>query len=199
MYAFMCTRTTPSIFTQSLSNVGSYSKAYHNSFANFGCAGRSLYLTAQLNGPLKWSFTLGLALSCALDVIITASLCYFLLRNRKQTSSMNHVIDSLMLYAFENGSLTWYVTISSSLHPKLTSSFFTMAQRGDRYVNDMCRSVCLEVYPIADHAYSGSRCRPILCSWAYIFLSASVRAVCPYDVDEVLTFIQVYANSLLAT
>ncbi|KAJ8696824.1 hypothetical protein PTI98_006657 [Pleurotus ostreatus] len=70
---------------------------------------------SQFIREFRWSFTLGLALSCALDIIITASLCYFLLRNRKQTSSMNHVIDSLMLYAFENGSLTCAATVMSMI------------------------------------------------------------------------------------
>ncbi|KAF8816225.1 hypothetical protein BYT27DRAFT_7185043 [Phlegmacium glaucopus] len=60
-----------------------------------------------------WSFTLGLALSSLLDVLITGFLCYLLMKNHKQNSSMNHVLDTLMLYAFENGSLTCAATVVS--------------------------------------------------------------------------------------
>ncbi|KAF7428644.1 hypothetical protein PC9H_007871 [Pleurotus ostreatus] len=105
----------PYMFIQLSSTLGSYSKAYRSSFANFGYAAHCVALCSPIEYVPQWSFTLGLALSCALDIIITASLCYFLLRNRKQTSSMNHVIDSLMLYAFENGSLTCAATVMSMI------------------------------------------------------------------------------------
>ncbi|KAF8954270.1 hypothetical protein BDZ97DRAFT_491245 [Flammula alnicola] len=60
-----------------------------------------------------WSFTCGLALSSIIDIFITGLLCYLLNRNRKKNSSMNHVLDSLMLYAFENGALTCAATFVS--------------------------------------------------------------------------------------
>ncbi|KAJ3517523.1 hypothetical protein NLJ89_g465 [Agrocybe chaxingu] len=60
-----------------------------------------------------WSFTTGLTLSAVLDVLITGLLCYLLLKSQKSNSSMNHILDKLMLYAFENGSLTCAATVVS--------------------------------------------------------------------------------------
>ncbi|KAF9479660.1 hypothetical protein BDN70DRAFT_993302 [Pholiota conissans] len=53
-----------------------------------------------------WSFTCGLALSALIDILITTLMCYYLKKSHKSDSSLNHVLDMLMLYAFENGSLT---------------------------------------------------------------------------------------------
>ncbi|PBK90916.1 hypothetical protein ARMGADRAFT_1166583 [Armillaria gallica] len=63
-----------------------------------------------------WIFTTGLSLSSAVDVLITAWLCYFLhlLRRRIDApSSMLQVIDSLTLYTLENGLLTSVATTAS--------------------------------------------------------------------------------------
>ncbi|PPR03488.1 hypothetical protein CVT26_007894 [Gymnopilus dilepis] len=54
-----------------------------------------------------------LALSSVVDILITVLLCYLLLRNHKKNSSMNGILDKLMLYAFENGSLTSAATVAS--------------------------------------------------------------------------------------
>ncbi|GLB43777.1 hypothetical protein LshimejAT787_1402890 [Lyophyllum shimeji] len=64
-----------------------------------------------------WSFTSGLALSTLLDILITGFLCFFLMIGRKKNvnASINHILDSLMLYAFENGSLTCAATVVSML------------------------------------------------------------------------------------
>jgi len=60
-----------------------------------------------------WSFTAGLGLSSLLDVLVTGFLCYLLMSGRKSNPHLNHVLDSLMLYAFENGSLTCASTVVS--------------------------------------------------------------------------------------
>ncbi|KAK0444632.1 uncharacterized protein EV420DRAFT_1721982 [Desarmillaria tabescens] len=63
-----------------------------------------------------WIFTTGLSLSSAVDLLITAWLCYFLhlLRRRIDVqSSILQVIDSLTLYTLENGLLTSVVTTAS--------------------------------------------------------------------------------------
>lgn len=62
-----------------------------------------------------FSFTSGLALSSALDVLITGFLCYLLRKNQKKMSSMNHVLDKLILYSFENGSLTCAAVVVSMI------------------------------------------------------------------------------------
>ncbi|KAF9523105.1 hypothetical protein CPB83DRAFT_63888 [Crepidotus variabilis] len=71
---------------------------------------RSLSRFVQL---YTFSFTSGLSLSSALDILITSCMCYLLARNQKANSSMNHVLDKLMLYTFENGSLTCAATLAS--------------------------------------------------------------------------------------
>jgi len=62
-----------------------------------------------------WSFTSGLALSSLLDILITGILCFMLMVGRKKNSNMNHILDKLILYAFENGALTCAATIVSML------------------------------------------------------------------------------------
>ncbi|KAF9027825.1 hypothetical protein BDZ89DRAFT_1133956 [Hymenopellis radicata] len=56
----------------------------------------------------------GLGLSSAVDVIITGSLFFLLRTSRSLTGAenLNHIIDSLILYAFETGFLTWFVSCS---------------------------------------------------------------------------------------
>jgi len=53
-----------------------------------------------------WSVNAGLSLSALMDVLIAGLMCYLLFINHKKNSSLNHVLDKLMLYTFENGSLT---------------------------------------------------------------------------------------------
>ncbi|KAF9055635.1 hypothetical protein BJ165DRAFT_1398454 [Panaeolus papilionaceus] len=54
----------------------------------------------------RWLFSVGLALSTAVDLLITLSLFMLLHRSRRQSMSLNLIIDSLILYALEIGSLT---------------------------------------------------------------------------------------------
>jgi len=58
-----------------------------------------------------WNFTLGLALSSVVDILITGSLFFLLKTSRTTDFNLNAVIDSLILYAFETGSLTTAGTI----------------------------------------------------------------------------------------
>ncbi|KAF7335805.1 hypothetical protein MVEN_02236500 [Mycena venus] len=62
-----------------------------------------------------WVFTTGLTLSALVDIIITASLCYFLQKMRRRTAStpMAHMVDTLTLYTLENGFLTCVTTTAS--------------------------------------------------------------------------------------
>ncbi|KAJ6617421.1 hypothetical protein B0H10DRAFT_2218573 [Mycena sp. CBHHK59/15] len=72
----------------------------------------------------RWIFTLGLSVSSAVDILITGCLFYLFQSNRPEAGdgteivssySMNKVIDKLMLYAFETGSLTCIGTIVSMI------------------------------------------------------------------------------------
>ncbi|KZT22683.1 hypothetical protein NEOLEDRAFT_1180759 [Neolentinus lepideus HHB14362 ss-1] len=67
----------------------------------------------QFLNRYRWIFTLGLATSAAVDILIAASLCYYLRRNRTGFSNMDHVIDTIMLYTINNGSLTSLATVIS--------------------------------------------------------------------------------------
>ncbi|KAI0081010.1 hypothetical protein K474DRAFT_1657195 [Panus rudis PR-1116 ss-1] len=60
-----------------------------------------------------WSFTTGLALSTATDILIAAALCWYLNKNRTGFSSMDKIIDSITLYTIENGLLTCVTTVIS--------------------------------------------------------------------------------------
>jgi len=60
-----------------------------------------------------FSFTSGLSLSSLIDILVTGLLCYLLFTKHKENSSLNGVLDKLMLYTFENGSLTCAATVSS--------------------------------------------------------------------------------------
>ncbi|KAF8346135.1 hypothetical protein F5887DRAFT_962847 [Amanita rubescens] len=58
-----------------------------------------------------WLFSLGLAISAVVDIIITITLFTLLYMSRSKSLSLNSVIDSLILYTFEIGSLTGAATI----------------------------------------------------------------------------------------
>ncbi|KAA1477988.1 hypothetical protein DENSPDRAFT_629350 [Dentipellis sp. KUC8613] len=63
-----------------------------------------------------WSFTTGLAISSALDILIAASLVYYLQTSRTGFgSSMDHVINVIMIHTFNNGALTCVTTIISMI------------------------------------------------------------------------------------
>jgi len=62
---------------------------------------------------VSWIFTMGLSLAVAVDILIAASCCWFLNRNRSDFSSMNSIINSITLYTIETGLLTCIVTIIS--------------------------------------------------------------------------------------
>ncbi|KAK7063556.1 hypothetical protein R3P38DRAFT_2819069 [Favolaschia claudopus] len=61
----------------------------------------------------RWIFTLGLSVSSAVDVLITALIFYLFHSTRPDAGHLKHVIDKLILYAFETGSLTCIGTILS--------------------------------------------------------------------------------------
>ncbi|KDQ62994.1 hypothetical protein JAAARDRAFT_28988 [Jaapia argillacea MUCL 33604] len=58
-------------------------------------------------------FTLGLATSAVLDVLVAVGMCYYLRNSRTGFSSMDYVIDTIMLYTINNGTLTCVATIVS--------------------------------------------------------------------------------------
>ncbi|KAJ7053875.1 hypothetical protein C8F01DRAFT_1165127 [Mycena amicta] len=63
----------------------------------------------------RWIFSLGLAVSATLDVLITGLLVYLFRANRQGTGRMNDILDRLILYGVEAGSLTSLGTITSML------------------------------------------------------------------------------------
>lgn len=81
---------------------------------------------------LQWIFTVGLTLSALVDIMITASLCYFLRKNRTMIVRLSfgldhaarlhpyggtvHLIDTLTLWTIQNGSITWYASMKTMNH-----------------------------------------------------------------------------------
>ncbi|TFL03318.1 hypothetical protein BDV98DRAFT_564011 [Pterulicium gracile] len=64
----------------------------------------------------SWLFTLGLALSSAVDALITTALCLLINTSRSAApSSLNQLVDSLILYTLENGAITSLGTILSMI------------------------------------------------------------------------------------
>ncbi|KAK0470990.1 hypothetical protein IW261DRAFT_1612324 [Armillaria novae-zelandiae] len=66
---------------------------------------------SAFKADFRWVFTLGLALSSAVDILITGSLFGLLRTSRSDAENLKAVIDSLILYTFETGSLTCAATI----------------------------------------------------------------------------------------
>jgi len=69
----------------------------------------------EFSEHFRWVFTLGLALSSSVDVLITVTLCYKLRSSRTGSLRIDNIIDSLVLYSFENGSLTCAGTVLSMI------------------------------------------------------------------------------------
>jgi hypothetical protein len=61
----------------------------------------------------KTVFTLGLTFSSAVDVIITFGMCFYLQGSRRGFGTMDDVIDSIIIYTINNGTLTCISTIVS--------------------------------------------------------------------------------------
>ncbi|KAJ8580165.1 hypothetical protein M405DRAFT_886223 [Rhizopogon salebrosus TDB-379] len=68
---------------------------------------------SEFRQQFRWVFTLGLALSSFVDILIAVFLCYSLQTTRKASSSMDYVINSVILYTLENNSLTSAATVIS--------------------------------------------------------------------------------------
>ncbi|KAF9449705.1 hypothetical protein P691DRAFT_536687 [Macrolepiota fuliginosa MF-IS2] len=72
-------------------------------------------ILSEFRSHFHWLFTLGLALSTIVDILITGSLFFLLKTSRTSDFNLNAVIDTLILYAFETGSLTTAGTIVSMI------------------------------------------------------------------------------------
>ncbi|TFK56329.1 hypothetical protein OE88DRAFT_1729849 [Heliocybe sulcata] len=68
---------------------------------------------SNFRASYTWVFTLGLITSVVVDVLVTFFLCHYLRASRTGFSSMDFVIDTIMLYTINNGSLTCASTIVS--------------------------------------------------------------------------------------
>lgn len=74
-----------------------------------------LRMFSLFKAQFQWLFSLGLALSSIVDIQITISLFILLQNSRSRSLSLNHILDSLILYTFEIGSLTCAATIVSMI------------------------------------------------------------------------------------
>jgi hypothetical protein len=62
---------------------------------------------------VDWLVTVGLTLSSTTDIIVTASLWYFLSASKAKSITLNHAIDALRIYALETGGLTCFATVTT--------------------------------------------------------------------------------------
>jgi len=74
-----------------------------------------LQMFTLFKAQFRWLFSMGLALSSIVDIVVTLSLFALLQNSRSRSLSLNHIIDSLILYTFEMGSLTCAGTIVSMI------------------------------------------------------------------------------------
>ncbi|KAJ7760118.1 hypothetical protein DFH07DRAFT_441765 [Mycena maculata] len=63
----------------------------------------------------RWIFTLGLSVSSAVDILITTLFLYLFQSSRPEAGHLNHILNQLMLYTFETGSLTCIGTVVSMI------------------------------------------------------------------------------------
>ncbi|KAF9478890.1 hypothetical protein BDN70DRAFT_879383 [Pholiota conissans] len=70
---------------------------------------------ARFRKHFLWLFTLGLSLSSAVDILITLSLFFLLKKSKQKSIKLSPLIDALLLYTFEIGSLTSAATVISML------------------------------------------------------------------------------------
>ncbi|KAI0734723.1 hypothetical protein BC629DRAFT_1687961 [Irpex lacteus] len=68
-----------------------------------------LHTWEKFHQVAAWSLHTGLVLSACGDVLITASLIYYLNRNRTGFPSSDFIIDNIMLYSVQTGVITSYV------------------------------------------------------------------------------------------
>ncbi|PPQ75247.1 hypothetical protein CVT26_014812 [Gymnopilus dilepis] len=72
-----------------------------------------LHSISRFAQTYTWAFSSGLALCSILDVLFAGCLCYYLRQNMKKNSSMNDILETLMLYAFENGILNCVASLGT--------------------------------------------------------------------------------------
>lgn len=60
-----------------------------------------------------WIFTSGVTLSASVEIIITTTMVIFLGTRKTGFANMNHIINSLILYTLETGSISAFVTVAS--------------------------------------------------------------------------------------
>ncbi|KAM6497790.1 hypothetical protein JOM56_005738 [Amanita muscaria] len=65
-----------------------------------------------LNSGYTWIFSLGFILAAVSDIVIMGVLLVLLWSSRQHSLSLNNVIDQLILYTFETGSLTAFMAIA---------------------------------------------------------------------------------------
>ncbi|KIL59665.1 hypothetical protein M378DRAFT_999941 [Amanita muscaria Koide BX008] len=63
----------------------------------------------------SWVVTIPLSLSCAADILITLSMFVLLRTSRNKSLTLNHVVDLLVLYTFEMGTLTGCAAVVAML------------------------------------------------------------------------------------
>lgn len=83
-------------------------------FASASCAEMMIHPTfAEFVKKAAWVFTMGLVTSTILDVVITSCLLWYLDHARTGFAGMDQIVNTLCLYAIENGLLTSVAIVTS--------------------------------------------------------------------------------------
>ncbi|KAF9067890.1 hypothetical protein BDP27DRAFT_1328217 [Rhodocollybia butyracea] len=69
----------------------------------------------EFRSQTGWVFSTGLALSCAVDILISGVMTLILKQNQTNSLTLDSVISSLVLYTLETGSITAVATIASCI------------------------------------------------------------------------------------
>ncbi|KAJ7440181.1 hypothetical protein FB451DRAFT_1415351 [Mycena latifolia] len=95
----------------------------------------------RTHAPSRWVFSLGLIVSSAVDILIAGFLVHLFRSNRTEAGRFNDIIDKLIQYGLETGSLTCFGTIVTMLcwviAPKKLIFFGLHVVIGKLYANSL--------------------------------------------------------------
>ncbi|KAH8111961.1 hypothetical protein DFH11DRAFT_1611039 [Phellopilus nigrolimitatus] len=88
------TRATPAATIKAYARYATFSRGFPTEQADR----IELKTFSDFISRLRWVFTAGLALGVICDVLITASLCFWLYRSRRETHRSNKTLDKIIIY-----------------------------------------------------------------------------------------------------
>ncbi|KAJ7207506.1 hypothetical protein GGX14DRAFT_116601 [Mycena pura] len=118
-----------------------------------------------------WVFTLGLAVSSVVDILLTSLLVYLFRTNRTETGHLNQTIDTLILYGVEAGSITWCIPTFVQENMAL-NEFLALAHLFPWFFGSLCHTISF----FWASMLSSENCMPTHCWQPSILAKAFVMA-----------------------